>query len=255
MPKIFISHSWEDNEIARKLAEYLRRDGAEVWIDTSRICGGDSLPDAIGEGIEWCDSMVLMWSKSAKYSRYVTLERNCALNLNKRIIPCVIDKEKLPTIISHFLHIDFKNVEQGYSNLAKSINLTKQDQKLYKKTPLTSEIYKIKNIPFIGIFLINLIHSLLSKRKIRVDTRKKILKNQKVEKEQSGKESFIKKPTFEQIKEYDPKIRVIKYKSYASRLAIFLLILFFIFMIVKIQFGNKIIELWQNAITAIRGVH
>jgi predicted nucleotide-binding protein len=47
MPKVFISHSSEDNEVARKLAEYLRKDSAEVWIDYARIEGGESLPEVI----------------------------------------------------------------------------------------------------------------------------------------------------------------------------------------------------------------
>jgi hypothetical protein len=121
MPKVFISHAWEDNEISRKLAEYLMRDGAEIWIDTSRVTGGDILPDAIGEGIAWCDVFLLVWSKSAKDSYYVTLERNCAIDNRKRIIPCVIDDEKLPTILSAFLRIDFKNFEQGYCHLASDL--------------------------------------------------------------------------------------------------------------------------------------
>jgi len=79
MPKIFISHSWEDNDISRKLAEYLKRDGADIWIDYARISGGDSLPEIIGDAIEWCDIMVLVWSKSAASSYFVKLEWTCAL--------------------------------------------------------------------------------------------------------------------------------------------------------------------------------
>jgi hypothetical protein len=122
-PKIFISHAWEDNEISRKLAEYLKRDGAEIWIDTSRISGGDSLPEVIGEGIEWCDIFILIWSKSAKSSYYVKLEWNCAIDNQKRIIPCLIDDEKLPTILSPFLHLGFENFDKGYYELALTLKL------------------------------------------------------------------------------------------------------------------------------------
>ncbi len=44
MPKVFLSHSWDDNEISRKIAQDLKRDGAEIWIDHARISGGESLP-------------------------------------------------------------------------------------------------------------------------------------------------------------------------------------------------------------------
>ena len=45
MPKVFISHSWIDNDISRKIAHDLKRDGAEIWIDYARISGGESLPE------------------------------------------------------------------------------------------------------------------------------------------------------------------------------------------------------------------
>lgn len=134
MPKIFISHATEDSEISRRLAEYLRRDGAEVWIDTSRVAGGDILPDAIGEGIAWCDIFLLVWSRSAKDSYYVTLERNCAIENKKRIIPCLIDNEKLPTILSPFLRIDFTNLEQGYHILADDLKFISK-QTIFRSTP------------------------------------------------------------------------------------------------------------------------
>lgn len=145
MPKVFISHAWEDNEISRKLAEYLMRDGAEVWIDTSRVSGGDILPDAIGEGIAWCDVFLLVWSKSAKDSYYVTLERNCAIDNRKRIIPCVIDDEKLPTILSAFLRIDFKNFEQGYHHLASDLKFIPK-QTIFRSTPLELSQDEVKEM-------------------------------------------------------------------------------------------------------------
>lgn len=129
MSKVFISHAWEDSEISKKLAEYLRRDGAEVWIDTSRISGGDNLPEVIGKGIEWCDIFILIWSKSAKISSYVKAEWSCAFNIDKRIIPCLVEKEKLPVLLSHLLYIDIGNFEQGYYNLSKALNLISTEQR------------------------------------------------------------------------------------------------------------------------------
>lgn len=29
MPRVFISHSWDDSDIARKIAEFIKRDGAK----------------------------------------------------------------------------------------------------------------------------------------------------------------------------------------------------------------------------------
>lgn len=41
MPKVFISYSHNDRFIAECLAEDLRRDGYEAWIDVDGLIGGD----------------------------------------------------------------------------------------------------------------------------------------------------------------------------------------------------------------------
>jgi len=130
-----ISHSWEDNDISRTLAEYLKRDGADIWIDYARISGGDSLPEIIGNAIEWCNTMVLVWSKSATSSYFVKLEWTCALSNQKKIIPCVLDGAKLPTILSGFLYLDFKNFESGYRSLARDLKMMLSSHKIPSSTP------------------------------------------------------------------------------------------------------------------------
>ncbi len=146
-PKVFISHSWEDNDISRKLAEYFRRDGAEVWIDYARIEGGDSLPKVISNAIDWCDTMILVWSKSAVDSYWVEEEWTCAHSLRKRIVPCLIDRSKLPSILMSRLHIDIKDFEKGYSNLGRALKLIVKEQKVIstqKKIEPKPEIIKSK---------------------------------------------------------------------------------------------------------------
>ncbi|MDZ7331147.1 MAG: toll/interleukin-1 receptor domain-containing protein [candidate division KSB1 bacterium] len=123
MPRVFISHSWHDNDIARKIAEYIKRDGAEIWIDYARISGGESLPDRISEALEWCDVLVLVWSQSAANSYYVKLEWQSALDLKKRIIPCILDDTKRPAILRGFLYIDFQNFDHGYNELCRALKL------------------------------------------------------------------------------------------------------------------------------------
>lgn len=131
MPRIFISHSWEDNEIARKLAEYLKRDGAEIWIDYARIEGGDSLPEVISKAIDWCDTLVLVWSKSAAESYWVKEEWTAAHALKKKIIPCLLDSTILPSLLSSKLYLELNTIEQGYRSLAKSLKLVVKDSKTF----------------------------------------------------------------------------------------------------------------------------
>ncbi len=74
IPKIFISHAWEDKPLVRRLESELKAAGAEVWVDHEGIRGGDNLPERISEALEWCDTLLLIWSKAASQSHWVVLE-------------------------------------------------------------------------------------------------------------------------------------------------------------------------------------
>ncbi len=123
MAKVFISHSWKDNDTAKNIARYLKQDGAEVWIDHRRISGGDSLPDRIGNALKWCDTLVLVWSKSAESSKWVNKEWKAALSLDKKIVPCLLDDTEIPILLCDILYIDFKNFSKGYKELLRALDL------------------------------------------------------------------------------------------------------------------------------------
>jgi len=144
-PKIFISHAWEDNEISRKLAENLKRDGAEIWIDYAKIRGGDSLPEIISNAIEWCDTLILVWSKKASNSYWVKEEWTCAHSIRKRIVPCLVDEAELPSILRSRLYIDIRIFEVGYKGLTQAINVViKQEQQESKTIKVTKVKENVK---------------------------------------------------------------------------------------------------------------
>jgi|GEM_PF-1528274 len=128
MAKVFISRSWNDNDISRRIAHDLRRDGAEIWIDYARIKAGDTLPERISNALEWCDTLVLVWSKSAEASYWVKKEWQSALTLKKEIIPCIIDDTPLPAILCSLIYIDFKDFNQGYKHLLEALEQVKPIQ-------------------------------------------------------------------------------------------------------------------------------
>ena len=158
MAKVFISHSWEDNHIAKKIAENLRRDGAEIWIDYANIKGGDQLPVRISKALEWCDTLVLLWSKSAADSYYVGLEWQGALDLQKRIIPSLIDDTRRPGILHGFLYINFKDFDKGYELLLQALDLkrekpTKPPRKPVEQVPSKKVQPKQKIMKIISLFV------------------------------------------------------------------------------------------------------
>lgn len=134
IPRIFISHSWEDNYIARKIDYRLKRDGAETWIDNTNINGGDILAKKIGKALKWCDTLVLLWSETASKSDWVEEEWTNALALRKKIIPCILDGTETPPMLSSRVYIDFSTFETGYKNLCRTLKL-----KELVPTPLKEE--------------------------------------------------------------------------------------------------------------------
>lgn len=69
-PRVFISHTWEekDKALTHVLEDALRQAGAEVWVDHAGIRGGDNLAKQINDALDWCNTLVLVWSKAAKAS-------------------------------------------------------------------------------------------------------------------------------------------------------------------------------------------
>jgi hypothetical protein len=130
MSNIFISHSYEDNEIARKLANYLRRDGADVWIHYTQLVVESNLPKSILKAIAWSDVILLVWSNSAACSSCIQLELYCAMMFKKTIIICQTDDTKKWDNLEGFQQINFADFDHGYFDLVESLHIALSDDVL-----------------------------------------------------------------------------------------------------------------------------
>lgn len=123
MLKLFISHAWEDNEIAKKTAESLQQDGFEIWTYYNKVViGNGRLPEIIIKAIRWCDVLVLEWSKFSKKSNCVNLEWQKADFLNKPIIVCLFDCKKPSEISCNALSLNFNSFVEGYNGLVQTLH-------------------------------------------------------------------------------------------------------------------------------------
>jgi hypothetical protein len=122
-PKIFISYAWKNQPIAKSLQSDLKRDGVEVFVDYEKITGGDSLPERISAALDWCNTLILLWSADSAESYYVRQEWTSAFHLQKRIIVCVLDGTKLPALLSGNLYLNFTPYETGYDQLCRSLGV------------------------------------------------------------------------------------------------------------------------------------
>lgn len=119
-PRIFISHAWEDKRIVRRLEKKLKEIGIEVWVDHSEMQGGDNIPKRVSDVLEWCNTFLLGWSKAANDSPWVEREWGAAMQLNKKIIPCLFDRTDIPNILISYASIDFHNFDKGFLNLRRT---------------------------------------------------------------------------------------------------------------------------------------
>ena len=77
---MFLSHSHEDKEFARKLAKDLTARGARVWIDEAEIRIGDSLIEKIREGIDAVEFVAAVLSPVSVKAPWVLRELDVAMN-------------------------------------------------------------------------------------------------------------------------------------------------------------------------------
>lgn len=109
--KIFISHNKADKASARALAVLLVEQGVDVWFDEWELRPGDSIVGGIEEGLSDAGVFVLLWSKAAEASNWVSTEVRAFLRRRVddnglRIVPLMVDGTKLPTLVADYRGYD-----------------------------------------------------------------------------------------------------------------------------------------------------
>lgn len=150
-PRIFISYAWADKALVRRIEEELETTEVELWVDHSGIRGGDNLPKRISDALEWCNTLLLVWSEEARKSPWVELEWTNAISLGKAIIPCKLDTTKLPGILSSRAYLNFYDVGQGIVELRKALNLAQQSVVTLSTSP-AEEVASILHNQFTTVF-------------------------------------------------------------------------------------------------------
>jgi hypothetical protein len=93
MPKLFISHSSQDDAFVRELRAALADHGQAGWIDSRELRGGDPLWQEIQKAIEAASACAVVVSPEALQSKWVGEELRHALRLREER-----GKDKFPTI-------------------------------------------------------------------------------------------------------------------------------------------------------------
>jgi hypothetical protein len=108
-----VSHSHDDNPIARDLAERLRANGVGAWFDEWEIKPGDSLVQKIfEEGLKDVVLFVVLLSPASVRSKWVREELDAAivqrLEGATRVVPVVVEPCEIPVALRHLLRLDLQ---------------------------------------------------------------------------------------------------------------------------------------------------
>lgn len=78
-PRAFLSYSFEDRDLAERIAKRLRASGVDAWWAEWEIRAGDSLRQMIDKGLERCDHFIVLLTPSALLKPWVQQEMDAGL--------------------------------------------------------------------------------------------------------------------------------------------------------------------------------
>jgi uncharacterized protein YjbI with pentapeptide repeats len=116
--KIFVSHSSTDNELAHRIENTLVSFKTKCWIDLEQLKEGDELTRHINEGLEGSTHFLLIWTKNAKDSFWVTAEKTAAIERKGKLSIIVL---KLDDTLVGFPLADFVRPDISIENLEEKI--------------------------------------------------------------------------------------------------------------------------------------
>jgi hypothetical protein len=136
MPRIFISHSSHDSDLAGDICSDLRCAGYEPWIDSQSIRAGHPIVANIDLAIMRCHHFVVILSRKAIESQWVAQEIICALweKLSERrrsqIIPALREECEIPLHLRHLQYASFVNgYAVGFAQIYAAIDLPPVEDK------------------------------------------------------------------------------------------------------------------------------
>lgn len=101
---VYISYNVKDVEIAEQLYRKLTSIGNKVWMYRSNLQTGDLFQEVITNAIRASSVFILLASENSYNSQWIVRELHYALENDKRIIPVILDKTKMPPSFRFYLN-------------------------------------------------------------------------------------------------------------------------------------------------------
>lgn len=123
--QVFISYSRKDQKTADYLCTILKENGIEYWIDKEGIFSSSNYKELIVDAIEVSQAVIFISSINSNSSINIIREIGYAVNMNKPILPLVLDDaqyaKSIRLDISDIDKIDFKNPANACKRLITSL--------------------------------------------------------------------------------------------------------------------------------------
>lgn len=120
-PKVFISYSSKDGDIAELMKMKLEDAGIEVWRDIHEIAAGEEWRNEIDYGLLNAEALIVLLNQNAAASSYVTYEWAFALGNGKPVIPILLETCELHPRIKVLQYLDFTAQKRPWSVLIERV--------------------------------------------------------------------------------------------------------------------------------------
>lgn len=111
MATIFLSYSHHDQEIAKKIYEYLSSKGFNIWLDREELRPGDNWSMKLQEALVNSQLLLLLMSPASLQSREIAWEYQSYIQQNKLLIPILIagTARDIPVRLQTYPFLDLRN--------------------------------------------------------------------------------------------------------------------------------------------------
>lgn len=106
-PKVFFSYSREDSAFVFDLANRLRIEGIDLWLDQFDIPTGVAWDNAVEQALKSCPAFLVVLSPSSVASTHVMDEVAYALDRQKMVILVLANACEIPFRLSRLQYVDF----------------------------------------------------------------------------------------------------------------------------------------------------
>ena len=118
-PRVFISYTRADTDIAERIVNTLNGIGMDPWMDTTEIRPGDSFIEKMNEGLTKASYVLLLLSQASLSSKWVSREWMATLAEDKSVLlPLLVEDCDVPPILKDIVYFDLRHdLEKGLDQL------------------------------------------------------------------------------------------------------------------------------------------